>query len=901
MRSALSIVLGALVFASLLVVPPPASAAPVAPEETTPSLAEEVSAAAASGAVGADALAAAVGLPVQGPGSLRVDGAGDLAATITLAAPADDEQIAAIAAIARVDRVYRISPSVAITVDPAKLGEVAAIEGVTQVVPELRAAVGGSSGVVAEATVAPTSEAPDACRSIPVDADEPLRTALAREEFDVDGTGVTVGILSDSYATSTSAVTTPAEDVAAGLLPGPGNPCGYDTPVEVLADHEGGTDEGRGMAQLVHGIAPGARLLFATGFEGMVGMAENILALADAGADIIVDDISYVTEPHFQQGLISAAISMVQADGVAYYSSAGNANAVGADGTRSAGLPIAGWQTPEYRGVECPEWVWVPETVTAYDCLDFDPTDAVDPVQSVGLVAAPAAATFALAWGEAQGAVRSHFSLQLYEDPSDPTLVGAGVTPDPTVPVEMLALAEPPGEGEYGFVVVRDLSGEVAPPPAVWIGTFGNGSSLAWREYDRSAGADVVGPVVNGHNGDGSAVSVAAADWDYPWEPESFSSPGPATILFEPFDPYGPPSPAYPEPRQVRAPQITGVDGEQTSFFESPFDEDGTVVYRFYGTSAAAPTVAAVHALAAEHSPDVPATEIIAVAERTAAEMSNPYWEVMPDADVYGAGLVDGHAVLASLPAGAVDGVEVAATASTSATASWTATPGATGYEVILLSGDTVVESGFVEADTVSVVFDGLVPRTAYRVRVAALNGNQEPGEPTTSDAVETPRPDAPSVPPAPPEEADLTGDDRGGLQVSQSMLRPGGTLTVGGLPTEEWVYAYVYSSPTPLGWEWTGASGSVDLTIPHDLPVGEHRVAIMSRTGTLLGWAAITVEAGDAAPASLAVSGGQMPWGAMLLGMALVVVGAVAAGRRQMYAHSVGGERPKQSPTPSR
>ena len=641
-RAARSVALAAALIVLAGAAPVASSAADAAEEETLPppSLADQLADAAQAGASGAEELADAVGLPATGPGSLQVDDDGRASATVTFATGPSAEQIDAVGQLARVDRVYRLSPSVAVAVPPAQLSALAALPGVVAVALDLRAAVGTSS----------SSAAAESCRSVPVDADEPLKTALARDAFDVDGSGVTIGILSDSYATSATATTTPAEDVSAGVLPGPGNPCGYDTPVEVLADHPGGSDEGRGMAQIVHGIAPGARILFASGFGGMIDMAENILALADAGADIIVDDISYVTEPHFQQGIVSAAIEMVKADGVAYYTSAGNANAVGAEGTRSKGLPIAGWQAPAYRGVTCPEWVLVPDEVVAYDCLDFDPGDGVDPVQSVGLFATPSAPTFALGWGEAQGAVASRFSLQLYSDEAVPALIAAGVTPDPQVPVEMLTVSPVPTDGEYGFVVVRDLTGDVAPPPAVWIGTFGNGTALAWREYDRDAGGDLVGAVINGHNGDGSGVSVAAAAWDYPWEPESFSSPGPGTILFEPYDPYGPPSTAYPEPMTVAAPQITGVDGERTSFFETPFDEGGEVVYRFYGTSAAAPSVAAVHALALEYAPGASPADILTTAEATAAEMSNPYWQVMPDAHVYGAGLADAHALLAALP-----------------------------------------------------------------------------------------------------------------------------------------------------------------------------------------------------------------------------------------------------------
>lgn len=151
----------------------------------------------------------------------------------------------------------------------------------------------------------------------------------------VTGEGITIGILSDSYATSSSS-TTAEDDVASGDLPGVGNPFGNEEPVVVLEDLQSPTasDEGRAMAQLIHDVAPKARLGFATAFVGgEVGFANNIKALAGFDvpnavpgfeADIIVDDIIYLAEPMFQDGIIAQAVDDVTAAGKSYFSSAGN-------------------------------------------------------------------------------------------------------------------------------------------------------------------------------------------------------------------------------------------------------------------------------------------------------------------------------------------------------------------------------------------------------------------------------------------------------------------------------------------------------------------------------------------------------------------------------------------------
>src|SRR4029079_16593385 len=95
-----------------------------------------------------------------------------------------------------------------------------------------------------------------------------------------DGTGITIGVISDSYNTARNFIVggalltiREAQDIATCDLPGIGNPCGNTQAVAVLAEfgtypNVNATDEGRGMAQLIHDIVPKARLGFATANDG---------------------------------------------------------------------------------------------------------------------------------------------------------------------------------------------------------------------------------------------------------------------------------------------------------------------------------------------------------------------------------------------------------------------------------------------------------------------------------------------------------------------------------------------------------------------------------------------------------------------------------------------------------
>ncbi len=50
------------------------------------------------------------------------------------------------------------------------------------------------------------------------------------------------------------------------------------------------------MMEIIHDLAPGAKLYFATANSTQATFAANIRALRDAGCTIIVDDVGYFAE-----------------------------------------------------------------------------------------------------------------------------------------------------------------------------------------------------------------------------------------------------------------------------------------------------------------------------------------------------------------------------------------------------------------------------------------------------------------------------------------------------------------------------------------------------------------------------------------------------------------------------
>jgi Subtilase family len=559
-----------------------------------------------------------VGLPVAGAGGLQREGKRlfvDVRFDRGAAASAADLRAAG-AELVDVSRRYQ---TVTVSVEPADLHALAAVPGVEGVTENLAPIVfAAEAGCPAGGTVS--------------EGDAQLRAAEARSLFGVDGSGITVGILSDSYDRDSTAATHAAADVSTGDLPGTANPCGQISPVNVLDDTEaGGADEGRAMAQIVHDLAPRAKLAFATAFGGETGFAGNIERLAQpiakggAGASVIADDVAYFNEPFFQDGPIAAAVDKVSGEGISYFSSAGNDNVL------VGGKNIGSWEGPFKSTGSCPGGVPHFLLLDQFECTDFDgggDTGFGITVKSHGSL------LLDLQWAEPWYGVDSDLDAYLL---SAGNVVAESENDNPgstQQPFELLSWENTAATARTVELVIKRFSGS-GNPQLKFMMLENGAKDVLGTEYPESSGSAVVGPTIFGHSAAAGAISVAAVPYNSTAQPEYYSSRGPAVHYFAPVSGTSPAA-QLGSPEPLAKPDLAATDCGKTTFFA--FESGGS--WRFCGTSAAAPHAAAVAALMRDAEPTLTPAQI-----RTALLASGQPVGAF-GADAIGAGLLDAVSAL---------------------------------------------------------------------------------------------------------------------------------------------------------------------------------------------------------------------------------------------------------------
>ena len=416
-------------------------------------------------------------------------------------------------------------------------------------------------------------------------------------------------------------------------------------------------DEGRAMLQIVHDVAPGASLAFYSAVEGEADFANGITALAASGAKVIADDIGYADEPFFQDGIVSQAIDTVTAQGVAYFSAAGNDSNLAYESTSptfnitpGAGAPNAGERLLNFDTTGATQSPNLPVTIPALVPGEFVlvVVEWDQPYLTGNHVANGSGATSQIdlcAVGVSGNDEILDSNTGLPTTCTGPNAIGAD-------PVQILVIGNPASATSKSTQETLSFNVGVA-----------NGTTAPGRiklaVEDNGAGSTInfsytPSPTLQGHPGAAGAAAVGAAYFLHtplcgtsPALLESYSSLGGDPIL---FDANGNRLAAA----VVRQkPDFVGPDGVNDTFLG--FVQTGTgggivecqnnpAFPSFFGTSAATPHAAGLAALMLQSNSALTSAQVISALRSSASAMGT-----VPNFQS-GYGFIQADAALALLP-----------------------------------------------------------------------------------------------------------------------------------------------------------------------------------------------------------------------------------------------------------
>ena len=441
------------------------------------------------------------------------------------------------------------------------------------------------------------------------------RADRARRQYGVDGTGIGIGVLSDGVDTLAQRQASGDLPATVTVLPGQARPAGADDTVTY--------DEGTAMLEIVHDLAPGADLFFATALGGQAQFATNIEALCDAGADVIVDDIGYFAEAVFQDDVVAQGVNAAVAKGCAYFSAAGNSGNLndGTSGVWEGDFDAAGTFTIGGRVVGISHQYNArganANRITDYDfnpiCLKWsDPLGASANDYDLYLVDPDRAVLYT--------SVSSTDTQNGSQDPVECIRRVVDAATDETVDLDRYRLVVVKFSGSARYLHLNTNRGELS-------------FSTAGQTYGHSAAANAIGVAAT----DARAARGPGGVFNGTESVRKFSSDGPRRIFFHPNGRAITPGNFSSTGGWVlQKPDVTAADGVMTA---TPEFEN------FRGTSAAAPHAAAIAALmlqAAGGSRSLTRAQLLQAMQDTALDI-----EARGDWDRdSGAGIVDALAAV---------------------------------------------------------------------------------------------------------------------------------------------------------------------------------------------------------------------------------------------------------------
>jgi uncharacterized repeat protein (TIGR01451 family) len=365
------------------------------------------------------------------------------------------------------------------------------------------------------------------------------------------------------------------------------------------------------MMEIVYDLAPGASLFFATGDGGPANFAQNILNLRSAGCNIIIDDLRYLNESPFQDGIVARAVNTITASGGLYFSSVGNVGNLkdGTSGTWEGDFMDGGTAGPPVDGKT--------GNVHSFGAANYN------------VVTQPGGPVL-LFWSDPLGASTNDYDLYVLD--TNGTAVVSSSTTIQNGSQDPFELC-PPANFNERIVIVKATGDPRFLHLANFVGVLG--TSTDGEAY--------------GHCAATNAFAVAAVDIHTafpnpftggPNPVETFSSDGPRHVFYNADGSAITPTNFLSTGGFIRQkPDIAAADGVVTTL--PPFSG----LNPFYGTSAAAPHAGAVAALLKSYNPQLDPAAIRSILTSTALDNEGPGYDFNS-----GFGIVMADRALAAAP-----------------------------------------------------------------------------------------------------------------------------------------------------------------------------------------------------------------------------------------------------------
>jgi hypothetical protein len=440
-------------------------------------------------------------------------------------------------------------------------------------------------------------------------------TANKAYSIGIGGAGINIGVLSDSASAARVAALISSGDLPPNVTVLPGQA-------------SSGNDEGTAMMEIIHDLAPGANLFFATANGGQANFANNIRTLRFVyHCDIIVDDVTYFAEGAFQDGTVAKAVNDVVGDGALYFSAAANSGNLtfGTAGTWEGDFLNGGIASALINNAE-----GAPVLVHNFGTVGLPKLFNVLKTSGSGI---------SLKWSDPLAGATDDYDLFV--------LNSTGTA------IKGVSFAAQTGtQDPFEFVSngtncgTAQASGYCAAAGDQIVAVLYSGSARALR-LDMHRGTITIATAGStfGHNAGANTMSRAATFWNSsktgtkPFTGaanpiESFSSDGPRKIFFNPDGtPITPGNVLFATNggTTLQKPDATAADGVST---RTPG------FLPFFGTSAAAPHAAAIAALVKSAKPGLTNTQIRSLLLNTTVDNMAP-----------GADRDSGYGILMALPA----------------------------------------------------------------------------------------------------------------------------------------------------------------------------------------------------------------------------------------------------------